>query len=57
MPCFGGHDLKTMFVTSLTAERDGLHTRGTLISCKVDVPGVAIHRMTEPESLVRSGTL
>ena len=42
MPCFGGPDMRTMFVTSLSAERDGVRQAGTLVSLRVDVPGVAV---------------
>lgn len=38
MPCFGGPDLKTLFVTSLTREE----TAGTLISFRVDVAGAPV---------------
>lgn len=44
MPCFGGRDMRTLFITSLTAERRGQRVGGTLISCEMDVPGVAIGR-------------
>ena len=39
MPCFGGPDLQTLFVTSLSTSRLGPHTPGTLISFRVDVAG------------------
>jgi sugar lactone lactonase YvrE len=42
MPCFGGCDLRTMFVTSLTATRGGRHDPGTLVSLEMDVPGAAV---------------
>lgn len=45
MPCFGGPDLKTMFITSLSTDRNGTYSRGTLISCRVDVPGVPVGHM------------
>lgn len=41
MPCFGGADMRTLFVTSLTSADDGV--AGTLVSCRVAVPGVGIH--------------
>ena len=44
MPCFGGPDMRTMFVTSLSAERGGVRQAGTLVSLRVDVPGVAVAR-------------
>ena len=40
MPCFGGPDMKTMFITSLA--RDG--EAGTVLAMPVDVPGVPVAR-------------
>jgi len=48
MPCFGGPDLKTLYVTSLTSDRLGPKEGGTLISFRVDVPGAPIARFGEP---------
>ena len=48
MPCFGGPDMKTLFVTSLSTERDGQRQAGTLISLRVDVPGAPVARFGEP---------
>jgi len=48
MPCFGGPDLKTLYVTSLTSDRLGPKESGTLISFRVDVPGAPIARFGEP---------
>jgi sugar lactone lactonase YvrE len=48
MPCFGGPDLKTLFVTSLTTDRTGTKTAGTLLSFGVDVPGAPVVRFGEP---------
>jgi sugar lactone lactonase YvrE len=48
MPCFGGPDLKTLFVTSLTTDRTGTKTAGTLLSFRVDVAGAPIARFGEP---------
>lgn len=42
MPCFGGPDMKTLFITSLTAERAGKRVGGTLISCEMKVPGARV---------------
>jgi len=42
MPCFGGPDLKTLFVTSMTSNRSGTVQPGTLISFPVEVPGLAV---------------
>lgn len=44
MPCFGGDDLRTLFVTSLTTDRTGVRQAGTLISLRVDVPGAPVGR-------------
>lgn len=46
MPCFGGPDLKTMFITSLATERTGTLIGGTLISCRLDVAGVPVGKFT-----------
>jgi sugar lactone lactonase YvrE len=48
MPCFGGPDLKTLYVTSLRKERDGVRQAGTLIRFEVDVPGAPVARFGEP---------
>lgn len=48
MPCFGGPDLRTLYVTSLTREQGNGRTRGTLMSFRVDVPGAPIARFGEP---------
>jgi sugar lactone lactonase YvrE len=41
MPCFGGPDYKTLFVTSLQSDRLGHDQPGTVISFQVDVAGTA----------------
>lgn len=48
MPCFGGPDMKTLYVTSLTSDRLGPKQPGTLISFRVDVPGAPVARFGEP---------
>ncbi|PSC04846.1 calcium-binding protein [Alsobacter soli] len=48
MPCFGGPDLKTLYVTSLTTDRTGTRQAGTLIRFEVDVPGAPVARFGEP---------
>ncbi len=53
MPCFGGPDLQTLYVTSLTTERTGTRQVGTLVSFRIDVPGAPIARFGEP--LFRAG--
>ena len=40
MPCFGGPDLKTLFVTSLRTDRLGAEEPGTVISFPVEVAGL-----------------
>lgn len=41
MPCFGGPDLRTLFVTGLTQEAEGkVVSRGTLLSCPAPVQGL-----------------
>lgn len=44
MPCFGGPDLRTLYVTSLTMEHDGRVQPGTLMSFPAPVAGVPVHR-------------
>ncbi|WP_342358946.1 SMP-30/gluconolactonase/LRE family protein [Terrarubrum flagellatum] len=51
MPCFGGPDLKTLYVTSLTSDRLGPKEAGSLISFRVDVPGAPIAKFGEPLKL------
>ena len=42
MPCFGGPDGKTLYVTSLASNRTGTPQPGTLLSLRVDVAGAPI---------------
>ncbi len=44
MPCFGGDDLKTLYVTSLTSDRLGEKQAGTLVTFRVDVAGAPVGR-------------
>ncbi len=44
MPCFGGDDLKTLYVTSLDTSRTGVRQHGTLITFRVDVAGAPVGR-------------
>jgi sugar lactone lactonase YvrE len=48
MPCFGGADMKTLFVTSLTSTRSGREEPGTVIALRTDVAGVPVGRFGEP---------
>jgi len=48
MPCFGGPDLKTVYVTSLSTDRTGTAEHGTVLSFDVDVAGVPVARFGEP---------
>ncbi|MNG22902.1 hypothetical protein D3C84_1074440 [compost metagenome] len=50
MPCFGGIDGRTLFVTSLTVEVDDQEQVGTLLSCDIDVQGVPIYKFGQPAS-------
>jgi sugar lactone lactonase YvrE len=38
MPCFGGHDLSTIYLTTLSADNNGVAEHGTLFS--FEVPGI-----------------
>ncbi|MFV3015588.1 SMP-30/gluconolactonase/LRE family protein [Pseudomonas sp. KHB2.9] len=51
MPCFGGVDGRTLFVTSLTAEVDDQEQAGTVLSCDVDIQGAPICKFGQPASL------
>lgn len=56
MLCYGGADLRRVFVTSLSAVRDGISEKGKLISFGSDVQGLAGHRFKPSLSLMqRSG--
>lgn len=46
MPCFGGPDLKTIYLTSLVTETNGTTTSGTLVAFDAPVAGVAVHRFS-----------
>lgn len=48
MPCFGGHDGRTLFVTGLTRQQDGTVSKGRLYRCRVNVEGVPIARFGSP---------
>lgn len=50
MPCFGGADMRTLFITSLTGTRDGVSGEGTLIACRMERPGVAVGRFGVPRA-------
>lgn len=48
MPCFGGPELKTLYVTSLRTDRLGPDEWGGLISFPVDVAGVPVAQFGAP---------
>lgn len=52
MPCFGGADMRTVYVTSLASDRSGRHEPGALIAFRSEVPGVAVDRFGEPRGWV-----
>jgi sugar lactone lactonase YvrE len=47
MPCFGGPDLRTIYVTSLTTDRTGETVAGTLLSFRSDFAGTPVARFGE----------
>ncbi len=47
MPCFGGRDGRTLFVTSLSSSRTGTPDSGTVTVIPVDVAGVPVGRFGE----------
>jgi sugar lactone lactonase YvrE len=44
MPCFGGPDMRTLFVTSLSTDRTGRFEAGTVIAFEVDAEGTSPFR-------------
>jgi sugar lactone lactonase YvrE len=48
MPCFGGADMKTLYVTSLAKTVDGVTHPGRLFSFQVDVAGAKVGRFGDP---------
>ncbi|APO79021.1 SMP-30/gluconolaconase/LRE domain-containing protein (plasmid) [Rhizobium etli 8C-3] len=44
MPCFGGPDMRTLFVTSLSTNRSGYFEAGTVVAFDVDAEGLAPFR-------------
>jgi sugar lactone lactonase YvrE len=54
MPCFGGVDGRTIFVTSLASDRSGRREDGTLISFRSDCVGAPVGRFAGGETLARS---
>jgi sugar lactone lactonase YvrE len=48
MPCFGGPELRTLYVTSLSTDRTGTPETGTVTCFEVDVAGVPVARFGEP---------
>jgi sugar lactone lactonase YvrE len=51
MPCFGGPDMKTLYVTSLTRDASDPGKTGTLIAFDVDVAGAPVARFGEKLAL------
>ena len=47
MPCFGGKELKTLYVTSLGTDRTGTRVEGTVIRLDAGVAGTPIARFGE----------
>lgn len=48
MPCFGGPDRRTLFLTSLARETPQGRVGGTLLACTAAVTGVAVGRFGSP---------
>ncbi|WP_140758595.1 SMP-30/gluconolactonase/LRE family protein [Mesorhizobium sp. B2-1-8] len=48
MPCFGGSDLRTLFVTSLSTITSDKTSSGSLISFRVTVPGTPVGQFGSP---------
>jgi sugar lactone lactonase YvrE len=52
MPCFGGDDLRTLYLTSVSKERSAQELvayplSGCVISMRVDVPGLPVHGFSD----------
>ncbi|SKA36169.1 Sugar lactone lactonase YvrE [Enhydrobacter aerosaccus] len=47
MPCFGGPDMRTVFVTALASDRSGTYQAGSVVSFRVEVPGLPACRFGE----------
>jgi sugar lactone lactonase YvrE len=54
MPCFGGLDKRTIFVTSLASDRSGRREQGTLIAFESGAVGAPVGRFGDVMTLVRS---
>jgi sugar lactone lactonase YvrE len=54
MPCFGGFDKRTIFVTSLASGGSGRREQGTLISFESDAVGAPVGRFGGGMTLVRA---
>lgn len=46
MPCFGGSDLKKIYLTSLVTQPNGIVTHGTLVAFDAPVEGTAAYRFS-----------
>ena len=46
MPCFGGPDLKTIYLTSLVTETNGVSTAGTVVAFDAPVAGTPVHKFS-----------
>lgn len=55
MPCFGGSDLRTVFITSLSGQGTGGRHDGTLVSMRSDVPGAPVDIFGRPRSVRGQG--
>lgn len=47
MPCFGGPDMRTVFVTALASDRSGTYQAGSVVSFRVEAPGLPACRFGE----------
>jgi sugar lactone lactonase YvrE len=54
MPCFGGRDLRTLFVTSLSTTSPDGDDGGSLISFRTGVPGTPVGRFGQSDKLSRN---
>jgi sugar lactone lactonase YvrE len=53
MPCFGGDNRRTIFITSLASDRFGRREEGTLISFESDCVGAPVGRFGDVAAMVR----
>jgi sugar lactone lactonase YvrE len=44
MPCFGGPDMRTIYITSLSSDRTGTFEEGGIVAFEAPIAGVPVKR-------------